>query len=68
MVAAAQAGLGIALARVPFAEDALRSAGLIRLSRREAPSPLTYHVVTRLRENRSGVLALAERLVAAARA
>jgi DNA-binding transcriptional LysR family regulator len=64
VIAAAQAGLGIALARVPFAEGAVRAAGLVRLSGREAPSPLTYHVVTRPRETRGGVLALVERLYA----
>lgn len=68
MLAAAQAGLGVALARLPFAKTAVRMAGLVPLSRREAASPLTYHVVTRPKEVRTGVISLAARLARAAAA
>ena len=63
---AAQAGLGIALARLPFAAEIVGQAGLTRLSNREAPSPLIYHLVTRPRETRAAVLTLAERFALAA--
>jgi LysR family glycine cleavage system transcriptional activator len=65
VLTAAQAGLGIALARLPFAEAAMQAAGLVRISAREVPSPLTYYLVTRQREARPVVVALAHRLITA---
>jgi LysR family glycine cleavage system transcriptional activator len=62
VLTAAEAGLGIALARVPFAAAAVHAAGLVPLSSREAESPLTYHVVMRPKETRASILLLAKRL------
>ncbi|MBV9078281.1 MAG: LysR family transcriptional regulator [Methylobacteriaceae bacterium] len=66
VLAAAEAGLGIALARLPFAAEAVRRAGLVRLGRLEAPSPLASYLVMRPREARPATLALADRLAQAA--
>lgn len=62
VIAAAQAGLGVALARLPFAASAIKAMGLVTLSGREVDSPLAYHVVKRPNESRTGVLTLAARL------
>ena len=66
VLAAAEAGLGIPLARLPFAQAAIDAAGLMRLSTREVANPLRYHVLTRLGEVRPAVLALVSRLERAA--
>lgn len=66
VLAAAEAGLGIALARRPFADQAVRAAGLVPLSERDIESPLTYYVVQRPSESKAAVLALSRRLLRAA--
>jgi DNA-binding transcriptional LysR family regulator len=68
VLAAAQAGLGIALARAPVANAWLRRNDLVRVSRFEAASPHCYHMVTARREARPEVLALMARMRAARRA
>jgi LysR family glycine cleavage system transcriptional activator len=65
---AAQAGLGIALARTPLAEGELRAAGLVRIGTEEVPNPLNFYLLTRQREARSATLMLVERMLATARA
>jgi DNA-binding transcriptional LysR family regulator len=66
-LAAAEAGLGVALARLPFASAAIERAGLERVSALTADSPRAFHLVVRSRESRPATLALARRLAAAAR-
>ena len=65
VLAAAEAGLGVALARVPFADAYLRRSGLVRVSRHEIASPLTYYFVHAKGESRPEVLALIDRMQAA---
>jgi LysR family transcriptional regulator, glycine cleavage system transcriptional activator len=65
VLAAAEAGLGVALARVPFADAYLRRSGLVRVSRHEVASPLKYYFVHAKGESRPEVLALIERMQAA---
>jgi DNA-binding transcriptional LysR family regulator len=67
VLAAAEAGLGVALARVPFADAYLRKSGLVRVSRHEVASPLTYYFVHAKGESRPEVLALIDRMQAAQR-
>jgi DNA-binding transcriptional LysR family regulator len=62
VLAAARAGLGVALARMPFAEAEVREAGLVPVGATGVPSPLTYHLVTRPRESRPAVIELCRRL------
>lgn len=62
VIAAAQAGLGIALARVPFADQELEKVGLVKLDSAAVPSPLTYHIVVAQRENRRSVVEFCRRL------
>ncbi|MFM0078530.1 LysR substrate-binding domain-containing protein [Paraburkholderia sediminicola] len=64
VLAAAEAGLGVALARVPFADAYLRKSGLVRVSRHEVASPLTYYFVHAKGESRPEVLALIDRMQA----
>ncbi|MFM0070108.1 LysR substrate-binding domain-containing protein [Paraburkholderia sediminicola] len=64
VLAAAEAGLGVALARVPFADAYLRKSGLVRVSRHEVDSPLTYYFVHAKGESRPEVLALINRMQA----
>jgi DNA-binding transcriptional LysR family regulator len=66
VLAAAEAGLGVALARSPFADRALRDSGLVRLGEHEVPSPLAYHLLTRPHETRPAVGVLAARMLALA--
>lgn len=66
VLAAAEAGLGIALARAPFSDRAIRAAGLVRLGEHEVPSPLTYHLLTRTGGARPAVAALTARMTALA--
>jgi LysR family transcriptional regulator, glycine cleavage system transcriptional activator len=61
VLAAAEAGLGIALARVPVAAAWLARSRLVRVSDAVA-CPLTYHFVTARREKRPEVLTLIERM------
>ncbi|MEA3087254.1 MAG: LysR family transcriptional regulator, glycine cleavage system transcriptional activator [Paraburkholderia sp.] len=65
VLAAAEAGLGVALARVPFADAYLRRSGLARVSRHEVASPLKYYFVHAKGESRPEVRALIERMQAA---
>lgn len=66
VLAAARAGLGVALARAPFADDAVRDAGLVRLGPGEVPGPLSYHLVMPVRGSRPAAEDLAGRIVALA--
>jgi DNA-binding transcriptional LysR family regulator len=67
VLAAAEAGLGVALARVPLADAYLQRSGLVRVSRHEVASPLTYYFVHAKGESRPEVLALIDRMQAAQR-
>ncbi|MFM0629110.1 LysR substrate-binding domain-containing protein [Paraburkholderia xenovorans] len=67
VLAAAEAGLGVALARVPLADAYLQRSGLVRVSRHEVASPLTYYFVHAKGETRPEVLALIDRMQAAQR-
>jgi DNA-binding transcriptional LysR family regulator len=68
VLAAAEAGLGIAMARAPLAEHWIARSRLQRLSSVEVECPLKYHIVTARREKRPEVLAVIARLREAARA
>ncbi|HDR9358352.1 LysR family transcriptional regulator [Burkholderia vietnamiensis] len=65
VLAAAEAGLGVALARTPLASAYLERSALVRVSRHEVDSPLSYHFVHAKGEARPEVLALMERMRAA---
>lgn len=67
VLAAAQAGLGIALAREPFSNAWLARGDLVRIGRFEVESPVAYHVLTAKRETRPEVLDFVRRLIEAAR-
>jgi LysR family transcriptional regulator, glycine cleavage system transcriptional activator len=62
VLAAAEAGLGVALARTPLAAAYLGRSELVRVSRHEVASPLTYYFVHAKGESRPEVLALIERM------
>jgi DNA-binding transcriptional LysR family regulator len=66
VLAAAEAGLGIALARMPLADTWLRRSKLIRLSHFTVACPLAYHFVTAKKEKRPEVLSLMEQMQKAA--
>jgi DNA-binding transcriptional LysR family regulator len=66
VLAAAESGVGVALARWPLAAASLQSGSLVRVAGPEIASPNAHYVVTRHGETRSAVLRLAERLVAQA--
>jgi LysR family glycine cleavage system transcriptional activator len=66
VLAAAEAGLGIALARVPFADEWLKRSGLVRVSDHAVACPLTYYFVTARRERRPEVQVLIDRMRKAA--
>ncbi|RKP47531.1 LysR substrate-binding domain-containing protein [Trinickia fusca] len=66
VLAAAQAGLGIALARVPVADAWLSKHDLVRVSRFEVASPRSYHLLTAKRETRPEVIELMARMRRAA--
>ncbi|VWD54674.1 LysR substrate-binding domain-containing protein [Burkholderia contaminans] len=65
VLAAAEAGLGVALARVPLADAYLKRSELVRVSPHEVDSVLRYYFVHAKGENRPEVLALMERMRAA---
>ena len=65
VLAAAEAGLGVALARTPLADAHLARSGLVRVSRHEVASPLRYYFVHAKGESRPEVLALVERMQSA---
>lgn len=66
VLAAAEAGLGVALARAPFSDRAVRAAGLVRLGETELANPLAYHLLTRTGGARPAVAALVARMTALA--
>jgi len=66
VLAAAEAGLGIALARMPLAHTWLTRGTLIRLSDFSIACPLAYHFVTAKNEKRPEVLSLMEQMQKAA--
>ncbi len=68
VLAAAEAGLGIALARAPLSDAWLKRSNLVRVSERAVACPLTYHFVTARREKRPEVLVLIKRMRLAAAA
>jgi len=68
VLAAAQSGLGIAIARWPLAAAALDAGPLVRLPGPSLASPLAHYLVTRTGEHRSAVLRFAERLLSEAAA
>lgn len=63
---AAQAGLGIALARLPLAQPWLADGRLVAVSNRGIANPLAHYVVQRPDEDREPVLRLQARLAALA--
>jgi LysR family transcriptional regulator, glycine cleavage system transcriptional activator len=62
VLAAAEAGLGVALARAPLADAYLAGSALVRVSRHEVASPLNYYFVHAKGESRPEVVALIERM------
>ena len=62
VLAAAEAGLGLALLRVPLAAGRLDSGRLVRVGRDEAEGPSRHFVCVRAGETREAVLTLRERL------
>jgi LysR family glycine cleavage system transcriptional activator len=63
VLAAAGAGLGVALARAPFSDRAVQDNGLVRVGEREVPNPLAYHLLTRPGETRPAVGVLVARMM-----
>jgi len=61
-LAAAEQGLGLALARSPLVDLHLASGSLQRVHDRATASPLNYYLVTRNGEDRPAVLQLLERM------
>jgi DNA-binding transcriptional LysR family regulator len=61
VLAGAESGLGIALARLPLATAWLQQSELVRLDRRTVTSPLAYHIVAK-HERRPQVLELIQRM------
>jgi LysR family glycine cleavage system transcriptional activator len=66
VLAAAEAGLGVALLRTPLADAYVNSGRLVRISRASIANPHSHHLVMRPSEDRSAVLQVAERLRACA--
>lgn len=62
VLAAAEAGLGIALAREPLATSRLAERGLVRLSERTVQSPRGYYFVMPKRERKPETDALIEKI------
>jgi LysR family transcriptional regulator, glycine cleavage system transcriptional activator len=62
VLAAAEAGLGVVLARTPIAGAYIERSGLVRVSRRQVASPLSYYFIHAKGESRPEVLALIERM------
>jgi LysR family transcriptional regulator, glycine cleavage system transcriptional activator len=65
VLAAAEAGLGIALARVPFADAYLRHSGLVRVSGHTVKSPLHFYFVSTRKEKRPKTRLLITRMLEA---
>lgn len=66
LLAGAREGLGIALARLPFAEAAIADAGLVRLPGPAVPLDRGFWIVRRSEESRTQVMRLVGRLRALA--
>jgi DNA-binding transcriptional LysR family regulator len=66
VLAAAEAGLGVALLRTPLADAYLNSGRLVRISRASIANTHGHHLVMRSGEDRPAVLRVAERLHACA--
>lgn len=66
VLAAAEAGLGVALLRMPIAHQYLNSGRLQRISRTSIPNELGHYLVMRRDEDREAVLRVADRLQRAA--
>ncbi|MGO4260971.1 LysR substrate-binding domain-containing protein [Lysobacter sp. TAB13] len=64
VLAAAKAGLGIALLRTPLAQEAMESAALVRVSKTAIANPFSHYLVMRAGEARGMVLEAAGRLLA----
>lgn len=64
VLAAAKAGLGVALLRRPLVEPGRALSGLVRVSDRVSPNPKQHYICLRAGEGRGAVLELADRLVA----
>jgi len=62
VLAAAEAGLGVALLRTPLAAAYVNSGKLVRISRASLPNQHGHHLVMRAGEDRTAVLRVAERL------
>lgn len=62
VLAAAEAGLGVALARTPLADSYLKRSELVRVSRHAVASPVRFYLVHAKGESRPEVLALIERM------
>jgi LysR family transcriptional regulator, glycine cleavage system transcriptional activator len=62
VLAAAESGLGIALARLPLASGWVEKSKLVRLERRTVTNPLANYIVTAKQERRPEVLELVQRL------
>lgn len=63
VLAAAQAGLGIALLRSPLADQALAQSGLVRVSKYAIRNVAGHYVVSSAAEDRSAVLQVADLLL-----
>lgn len=63
VLAAAQAGLGVALLRSPLADQALGQGGLVRVSRHAIRNVAGHYIVSAAAEDRSAVLAVSESLL-----
>lgn len=62
VIAAAEAGLGVALLRLPLVQHVLERGTLARVSARTITNPSRHFICTRATESRAVVLDLAERL------
>lgn len=64
VLAAAESGLGIAIARWPLAAAALDSGRLVRIGGPEFPGPKAHYIVTRSGESRTVIRQLADAVLA----
>lgn len=62
VLAAARAGLGVALLRLPLAQAQVADGHLVHISKREAANPRSHFLCRRPVEERGAVLELAERI------
>lgn len=65
LLAAAEAGLGIALLRSPLADTSLRAGRLVKLGELTIENTAAHWIITRIDEERPAVLQTAERLLSA---